>query len=131
MNETDFLGKGLRFPLSLKNGTLLFAKGEESIEDSIRIILGTAKGERVMRPDFGCDLQELVFSLNNTSTAALAIHYVEEALKKWEPRIKLLKVDANPDTEDRRCLKIYVEYKIRTSNSKHNMVYPFYLEGGS
>ncbi len=130
MKDQEFLGKGWKYPLHLKDNVIPFAGGEDSIRESIFIILGTAKGERVMRPDFGCDLDRMVFAPNNTSTAALAIHYVEEALKKYESRIELIKVDAGPDTEVHSRLNIYIEYKVITTNTKYNLVYPFYLEAG-
>ncbi len=81
-----------------------------------------------MRPDFGCGLSELVFSGNDISTASRAIFYVEEALKKWEPRIELIKVDANADDEERNKLVIRIEYNVISSNTRYNLVYPFYLE---
>jgi phage baseplate assembly protein W len=91
------------------------------------IILGTAYGERVMRPDFGCGLQELVFSVNDTSTASLAIFYVEEALKKWESRIEVIKVDAQTDPRENDRLNISIEYRDISTNTRNNLVYPFYL----
>ena len=80
-----------------------------------------------MRPDFGANLKRLAFSPNNTSTAGLAIFYVQEALKKWEPRIELLNVDANKDGEDANILLVTIDYRIVSSNTEHNLVYPFYL----
>ena len=88
--EQDFLGKGMKFPPEVKNNKFSLSGGEELIEQSIITIICTAKGERVMRPDFGCDIHELVFAPNNTSTATLASFHIEEALKKWEPRIIFL-----------------------------------------
>jgi phage baseplate assembly protein W len=80
--ETDFLGVGVSFPLRIEEGKLKLAAYEKSIEESILLILSTAKGERIMRPKFGCGLSELVFAKNDMSTASLAIYYVEEALKE-------------------------------------------------
>jgi len=132
MAAQNFLGVGWRFPVQLDQGSgsktrIAKAEGVEAIEESIRIILGTAKGERIMRPDFGCSLNRLVFSPNNTSTAGLAMFHVREALKKWEPRIEVLDVDANPDQTERNVLLITVEYRIFETNTEHNLVYPFYL----
>lgn len=126
--EKDFLGVGVSFPLKVKEGKIAWSEYEDSIRESIMIILGTARGERVMRPDFGCGLSELVFSSNDTSTASRAIFYVEEALKKWEPRIELIRVDANADDEERNKLVISIEYNVISSNTRYNLVYPFYLE---
>ena len=79
-NEPDFLGKGISFPISIKEGKISESSGENLIKESIMIILGTAKGERVMRPDFGCGINELLFAPNNTSTATLVNFHVKEAL---------------------------------------------------
>jgi uncharacterized protein len=132
MPEQIFLGVGWRFPVQVaadEDGKerIAVSRYVQSVEDSIRIILGTARGERVMRPDFGADLHRLTFSPNNTSTAGLAIFYVQEALQKWEPRIELLDVDAEPYENDANTLLITVEYKIISMNTEHNLVYPFYL----
>jgi len=128
MSSVDFLGKGWKYPVSVQKGRLAFSEGEDSIRESIMIILSTAKGERVMRPDFGCGINELVFAPNNTSTATLVTFYVKEALLKWEPRIEALDVNVTPDEEEQNRLNINIEYMVKTSNTKKNMVYPFYLE---
>lgn len=128
--ERDFLGVGLSFPLRVEDGKIAWSGYEESIRESIMLILGTAKGERIMRPDFGCGIQELGFSINDTSTASLAIFYIEEALKKWEPRIELMRVDADADSKDADRLNISIEYRIITTNTRYNIVYPFYLGRG-
>lgn len=133
MAQQSFLGVGWRFPVDVETENqptrLAVSAYEELIEESIRIILGTSKGERVMRPDFGCDLKRLVYSPNNTATAGLAIFYVQQALKKWEARIVLLGVDANPDTSNQSQLMISVHYRVVATNNERNLVYPFYLEG--
>ncbi len=126
--EKDFLGKGWKFRVAIKNEKIASAEGEDPIKESIMIIIGTAKGERVMRPDFGCGIQELVFGPNNTSTATLISVYIKEALLKWEPRIEVLNVSAVPDKEEGNRLDINIEYRIRTTNTRRNIVYPFYLE---
>lgn len=129
MNK-DFLGVGLGFPLRIENGKIAWSEYENSIKESIMIILSTAKGERIMRPDFGCGIQELVFATNDMSTASLVVYYVEEALKKWEPRIKVLKVDTFIDDKEGNKLNINLEYSIISTNTRYNIVYPFYLERG-
>ncbi len=128
MNTVDFLGVGLKFPVSVEDGKIALSKYEEDIQEAIRIILGTAKGERVMRPDFGCGIHELIFALNNTATAGLVIYYVQDALLKWEPRIEVLNVDAGPDAEEGHKLNVNIEYRVRRTNNVFNLVYPFYLE---
>ncbi len=97
------------------------------IEESIRIILGTQYGERVMRPGFGCNLKSLVFAPNNEATGDLARHYVEEGLRRWEPRIELLNVFVQNDNRA-GILIINVHYRIRATQEERSLVYPFYLE---
>ncbi len=130
MAYIDFLGKGWKFPVALKEGKIASSEGEDSIRESIRIILGTSRGERVMRPDFGCGIDELVFAPNDTATATLIAVNITEALEKWEPRIEVLNVNAVPDEEEGNKLNINIEYMVKSSNSKNNLVYPFYLERG-
>jgi phage baseplate assembly protein W len=128
MTEADFLGVGLKFPLSLADGTIALSKYEEDIKEAIWIILGTAKGERVMRPDFGCGIHELVFAPSNTATAGMVNYHVQDALINWEPRIEVITVDAQPDLEEGNKLNVNIEYRIRKTNNVFNLVYPFYLE---
>jgi phage baseplate assembly protein W len=130
MQVEDFLGNGWKYPLSFKNGKIASSGGEDSIRDSIIIILTTAKGERVMRPDFGCDINELVFAQNTTSTATLIQFYIREALLKWESRIEVLDVSVTPDEDENYKLVIDIEYLVKTTNTKDNLVYPFYLDSG-
>ncbi len=128
-----FLGVGWQFPVELDANKQRFALAEyeESVRQSILIILNTAKGERVMRPDFGCSLHELVFAPNNAATQGLAGSYVEEALLLWEPRIKVLDVTVDPGGEHGEVLNINIEYWVRTTDNRFNMVYPFYLDRGT
>ena len=127
MEVIDFLGQGLKYPLSIKKAKLLSSVGEESIKESVMIILGTAKGERVMRPDFGSRLNEMLFASNDKGSATLIESYVDEALLNWEPRIEVLNVTATI-SQDSPIIDIFIEYVIKSSNSKDNMVYPFYRE---
>ena len=129
---TDFLGIGWHFPVQRDNSgqRLATAAYEESIRQSIRIILSTARGERVMRPEFGCGLFELVFAPNNAATRGMAAHHVEEALRTWEPRIEVLEVSANPGGEQGEMLLINIDYQVRTTDRRFNPVYPFYLARG-
>ena len=127
-NERDFLGKGLRFPVSVNlNGGVSSSAYEENVRQSIFIILGTAPGERLHRPDFGCRIHDLMFAPNNDITAARAEVYCEEAIYKYEPRIEHVtcRAGANPDQPNR--LDIRIEYVIAGKNDKRNLVFPFYL----
>ncbi|AEY65529.1 GPW/gp25 family protein [Clostridium sp. BNL1100] len=127
MEVIDFLGKGLKYPVSAKKSKLRTSVGEESIKESIMLILGTSRGERVMRPDFGCRLNDMLFSSNELGTATLIQTYVEEALLNWEPRIEVQSVTATMNQTE-PTIEINIEYIIKSSNCKANLVYPFYLE---
>ncbi len=128
MADEDFLGSGLNFPFSLQDGKMKISVGDDLIRESILIILGTAKGERVMRPDFGCGITELVFAPNDVSTATLLSFHVKEALLQWEPRIDVLNIGVQPDPVEQNRLNINIDYKVKATNTKKNLVYPFYLE---
>lgn len=124
----DFLGQGIGFPVSVDAyGALRTSAHEESISESIQIILGTGLGERLMRPDFGCRIHDLVFHPVNPNTCALASLYVREAVIKWEPRIREVEVQAYPDPTQENAIVVNVEYRVRRTNNLHNMVYPFFL----
>lgn len=127
----EFLGRGWRFPVELDGDRLRYEQEEAKIEQSILIILGTALGERVMRPDFGSRLRELVFAPLTSSTRALAAHHVIEALTKWEPRVDVLSVRAEPRGALDGVLDIDIDYRVRATNSEFNLVYPFYLREGN
>src|SRR5689334_10810104 len=130
MTEADdksFLGRGWNFPAGLdKAGDVATAVDVEDIQQAITIILGTAQGERLMRPDFGAGLQALVFEPINTTTMALVRHRVEEALINWEPRIDRITVAVTAEPPQGR-LMIEIHYRVRTTNTFYNLVYPFYL----
>ena len=123
-----FLGTGLAFPLrpDADHGIRLTG-GEAAVRQSIWSILSTAPGERVMRPDFGCGIHDLVFDVNDAGTAGRVSRSVREALARWEPRIEVLDVYAAPDPDDRRRLLIEINYQVRSINSRFNLVYPFYV----
>lgn len=129
----DVLGVGWGFPVERVDdgaGAAHFslARYEESVRQSIVIILSTAKGERVMRPTFGCGLHELVFSVNDSAARAMAAFHVREALRDWEPRIDVLRVDASSGGEHDEQLLIDIDYQVRLTDGRFNLVYPFYLD---
>ena len=125
-----FLGRGLGFPIqSNENGRLQMADYEESVRQSILIILGTAKGERVMHPEFGCDIYNMVFEMKTATTAGRISQAVQDALLKLEPRIDVLDVQVNSEFDgDGDRLVIDLRYEVRATNNAFNLVYPFYLE---
>ncbi len=121
-------GAGWSFPVKTDhNGNIALSEGEMSIKDSIRIIVGTAKGERVMQPDFGCEIHEYVFDTIDGTTATLVESCVEEALIKWEPRIDVKDVTAGRAPDEPNKMLIQITYIVRSTNSESNMVYPFYI----
>jgi phage baseplate assembly protein W len=129
--NADFLGKGWSYPVWRDQNTGIAEKaGEDSVEDSIWIILATAPGERVMRPDFGCGIHQYVFALDNATTIGQVTKAVREALIRWEPRIDVLDVDTEVK-EHGGLLLINVHYRVRATNNFFNLVYPFYLRVGS
>ena len=129
-SEKTFLGRGWVFPIQLdESDQIAMAAYEEDIRQSVLIILGTNLGERVMRPDFGAGLNALLFEPLNTTTMALARHHVEQALITWEPRIDNITVQVKADTPKGR-LMIDIRYRIRSTNTFYNLVYPFYLQEG-
>lgn len=127
----EHLGVGWRFPLQVTpNGKIAQAHYERRIEESIYLILSTAKGERVMLPDFGCGIHELVFAPNNSSTLAVVTHMVREALVAFEPRIDLVDVTAETAPGEPNLLLIRMSYRVRETNAMGNLVYPFYITEG-
>ncbi|MCC4595922.1 GPW/gp25 family protein [Xanthomonas campestris pv. phormiicola] len=126
--NSDFLGQGWAFPVAVQGGKLQFARGAEDVEQALRIILQTAPGERVMQPEFGCRINELVFSAGNATAVSLAQLYVTQALNRWEPRIRTLRVVVTTTAQQANCLMIAIDYLIRDRNQPANLVYPFFLK---
>lgn len=128
-----FLGRGWKFPIQVdpSTGKIRMSEYEEDIEEAVRIILGTSKGERVYRSQFGCSLNDYVFSSMHSHTFLRIEEEIQEALMIWEPRIHQIAVKVEPDTQIQGKLNIHVHYVVRRNNSMFNKVYPFYLtEGG-
>ncbi|WP_218081931.1 GPW/gp25 family protein [Anthocerotibacter panamensis] len=125
--QPAFLGNGWSFPLQINvQGGIQLSPGAQDIEESIRIILRTSLRERVYRPNFGSRLSELAFAPLNTETLMLIRLHVEEALILWEPRIKILSIDTDPDPILGR-VNILVSYRIKDRPDPASMVFPFYL----
>jgi phage baseplate assembly protein W len=135
MAKAAFLGVGWSFPVKLvehdgvdaRKGAVAMAQYEESVCQAIWIILGTAKGERLMRPDFGCGIYDLVFGMNSASTSGRIAQEVREALLAHEPRIDVRDVRVEP-RDGGRTLLVHLEYQVRATNNVFNIVYPFYLQ---
>ncbi|RKP47016.1 baseplate assembly protein [Trinickia fusca] len=127
-NTSDFLGEGWSFPVTARAGRVLLSADAENIRQAVRLILQTAPGERVMLPEFGCRINELVFAAGNATAVSLAQLYVTQALNRWEPRIQLITVGAAIAPRERQCLVVTVDYVIRERNQPDNLVYPFFLK---
>lgn len=127
---TDFLGRGWAFPVGTgSDGKVELAEEETDIEQAIRLILSTAPGERVMRPEFGCGIHDYVFATIDTTTLTLIADDVENALTRWEPRIEVLDIGAEMADSATGRLEVELRYRVRRTNNEFNLVYPFYLEG--
>ena len=123
-----FLGRGVAFPLGTDAyGKFKMGVHEDSVAQSVQIILGTAVGERVMQPHFGCRIHDLIFHPVTPNTCAMVSMYVRDALSKWEPRIQNIEVRSFPDPDQDNRILISIDYRIRTSNKMTNLVYPFFL----
>lgn len=128
----EYLGVGWKFPIQVTPaGQIARARYEQRVEEAIYIILGTAKGERVMLPEFGCGIHDLVFAPNSAGTIAMVVESVRKALTAYEPRIDVLDVTATPEMAQRNLLLIKVNYRIRANNALGNLVYPFYISEGA
>jgi phage baseplate assembly protein W len=125
----EFLGSGWAFPVRLdERGQVAAVALEDAVRQAIWLVLSTAPGERAMRPTFGAGLADLVFAPNSPATQGLVSSAVRDALVEWEPRIDVLDVAATPDPEQPARLLIEVDYAVRATNSRFNLVYPFYLQ---
>lgn len=128
----DFLGRGWSFPVKVDNrtGKIALSEYEQDISESIWIILSTARGERVMRPDFGCGIHDYVFAGLNTTNLGLIEDAVKEALMRWERRIELIDISARAASNQPEKLEISIQYRVAATNNQYNLVYPFFLSEG-
>lgn len=110
-------------------GRIEMVEGDASIRQSLLLLLSTSPGERVMRPQYGCNLRRLVFGPNDDTTAGLAIHYVRQAVERWEPRVEVLAVDAGRDAVYPERLVIALDYRVRATRRADTLVYPLDLAG--
>jgi phage baseplate assembly protein W len=128
----EFLGVGWKFPIQLDGrGRVALAGYVQRVAESIHLILGTARGERLMLPQFGCGMQDLVFAPNTTTTRGRVAQAVRKALVEYEPRIDVLSVQVNDAPGEPNMVLIRVDYRVRTNNAAGNVVYPFFLQEGA
>jgi phage baseplate assembly protein W len=123
----DFVGRGWSFPLGVSpSGGTSMVRGTANVEQAMLLILGTAPGERPMRPEFGCGIHDLVFSTVEDSLVGRVTHEVRAALTRWEPRVTVTGVDATPDPDAPATLLVDVSYLVKATNDQRNLVFPFY-----
>ena len=128
----EFLGKGWKFPVSVdpETGRIQGASSEEDIQEAVRIILLTGKGERMMQPEFGCNLRSYLFGDIGYTARTKMEQEVRDALIRWEPRIFDVQVQVEQDPADSARLLIEVSYVVRATNNPYNLVYPYYINEG-
>jgi phage baseplate assembly protein W len=130
VRDREYIGQGLAFPLQVNpQGGIALASGEHDVEQAIHVILSTAPGERVMRPEFGCRIHELIFAPQDAATESLVVYYVEEALAQWEPRIDVQEVDVSANPGRNGALLVEIKYRIKDTHDERSIVYPFFLSG--
>lgn len=133
-SEIPFLGTGWSFPLRVGgHGGLSWSSGERDVAEAIWLVLSTGRGERQMRPRFGCGIHDLVFDSDSAQARAAIAHLVRAALTEWEPRIDVLDVrvePGDPGVPSSTLQLVHVDYRIRENNAFHNLVYPFYAVEG-
>ena len=123
----EFIGAGWAFPMRTDaTGAIALVTRDREIEESIRLIVGTAPGERPMRPDYGCGIHDYVFASIDPDTAGRMAEAVRASLVRWEPRIEVRGVDVTIDAFDRTLVYIDIRYSVGDTNDPRNLVFPFY-----
>lgn len=127
-----FLGTGWKFPVGIDgaSGRIKMSSNEDSIRESIHIIIGTRQGELPMHPEFGCGIQNYAFESVDYTTLYSIKMEVEHALTRWEPRITDIQAEVSDEQIDQGVLMIHVSYVVRATNNQYNLVYPFYINEG-
>ena len=130
-DANTFIGRGIAFPMRVDHtGSIAMVSGPEDIDRSIVMVLSTAKGERLMRPQFGCAIWDQLFEPINANTLGLMAQAVRDAVSQWEPRVDLEDVVTRSDDADLGRVLIDITYRIRATNDRRNLVYPFYTIPG-
>ena len=125
---SEIIGSGLAFPLAVdRRGAIALARDEQDIDQAIQLILGTAPGERPMRPEFGCGVHDFVFDSIDANTIGNMEEAIREALLRWEPRIDVRDVRFDASEAPNGLLTIDIGFKVRATNTERNLVYPFYV----
>jgi len=127
-SDGSFVGRGFSWPLEVDHtGSIRLTDGIDDLERSIRVVLLTAPGERLMRPEFGCRIWDHLFAPVEPNSLGLMVQAVREAVGRWEPRVDLENVTVRPDPDDSSRVLISLAYAIRTTNDRRNLVFPFYV----
>jgi len=128
MAKNSFIGSGIAFPMQIDVlGETETSSDNANIRESMMLILGTAPGERLFRPDFGCAIHDIFFEPNTALTAAKIEYEVKRSLTAFEPRVTNIEVKATPDADEPTRMNVSISYVIRRTNTAANLVYPFYL----
>lgn len=126
--DATFIGRGFYWPLQVDHtGSIRLTEGPADMDRSMAVILSTAPGERLMRPEFGCKIWDLVFEPVTANLLGLMAQAVREALAQWEPRAEVEDVTPTADPEDPTLVRINITYRIKATNDRRNLVYPFYV----
>ena len=127
-HPSGFIGRGLPFPMRVDHtGSIALTSGAEDLDSAIRVIISTAPGERLMRSAFGCRIWDLVFEPINGNTMGLMAFAVREAIAQWETRVEVEEVEVLPDPDSEGTVLITIDYRVRSTNDRRNLVYPFYV----
>ncbi len=126
--DATFVGRGFSWPMTVDHtGSIKLTDGADDLDRSMRIVLMTAPGERVMRPAFGCRIWDLLFEPVTPNLLGLISEAVRDALAQWEPRVVVDDVVATPDADDHGLVRVGITYRVRATNDRRNLVYPFYV----
>jgi phage baseplate assembly protein W len=126
--DATFVGRGFSWPMEVDHtGSIRLTESAEDIERSMRIVLMTAPGERLMRPQFGCRIWDLLFEPVTPNLLGLIAEAVREAMAQWEPRVEIEEVTPLPDGDDGALVRVQISYRVRATNDRRNLVYPFYV----
>lgn len=126
--DASFIGRGFYWPMQVDHtGSIRLTDGAADLDRSMAVVLATAPGERVMRPQFGCRIWDLLFEPVTPNLLGLMSQAVRDALAQWEPRVTIESVDPVPDKNDAALIVIDVTYRVKATNDRRNLVYPFYV----
>jgi len=126
--DASFVGRGFFWPMQVDHtGSIRLTDGASDIDAAMAVVLATAPGERVMRPEFGCRIWDLLFEPVTANLIGLMAQAVREALAQWEPRVEVDQVEPVPDPRDSALVQITVAYRVKATNDRRNLVFPFYV----